>query len=136
MLQMRFAVVPLAYRPPPIGVVVISVVWSVLAFYSLLLAVQSPRPLFLSTSPSFGGAVVVLTCVLRAAMLSYTKVMANYHLKCGTLSAEAVRDNLELSGTMMQAGATLGAGLFFVLVNFTSLFLPSANGSDAGGDSD
>ena len=114
----------------------ISVVWSVLAFYSLLLAVQSPTPLFLSTSPYVGGAVAVLACVLRAAMLSYTKVMANYHLKCGTSSAEAVRDNLELSGTMMQMGATLGAGLFFVLVNFTCLFLPGANGSYAGGDPD
>ena len=80
--------------------------------------------------------MAVLACVLRAAMLSYTKVMANYHLKCGTSSAEAVRDNLELSGTMMQMGATLGAGLFFVLVNFTCMFVPSADGSDAGGDSD
>ena len=59
-------------------------------------------------------------------MLSYTKVMANYHLKCGAPSTKAIRDNLELSGTMMQVGATIGAGIFFFLVNFTRLFSASA----------
>jgi hypothetical protein len=128
MVKCSFAVVPLAYRPSPIGVVGISVVWTTLASYSLLLAVQSPTPLFLSTSPSFGGAIIVLTCVIRAAMLSYTKVMANYHLKCGAPSAQLIRDNLEMSGTMMQIGATIGAGLFFLLVNFTTFFSASAGG--------
>lgn len=128
--------VPLVYRPSPTGVIAISVLWSALASYSLLLAVQSPTPLFLSTSPALGGAIIVLTCVLRAALLSYTKVMANYHLKCGAPSTEAIRDNLELSGTMMQVGATIGAGLFFLLVNFTRLFSASATGSDGVGDTD
>ena len=92
-----------------------------LAFYSLLLALQSPHPIF-EASPGFGGFAIVASCVLRAALLAYTKVMANYHLKVSAPSAEAVRHDLELSGTMMQIGATVGAGLFFILVNFTELF--------------
>ena len=57
-------------------------------------------------------------------------------LECGAPSTEAIRDNLELSGTMMQVGATMGAGLFFLLVNFTRLFSASTTGSDDVGDAD
>ena len=121
------SLLPLVYRPSPAGVASIALVWTLLGFYSLLLALQSPHPLF-EASPGLGGTVVVGSCVLRAALLAYTKVMANYHLKVSAASAEAVRHDLELSGTMMQVGATVGAGLAFVLVNFTGLFTAAGGG--------
>ena len=66
-------------------------------------------------------------------MLSYTKVMANYHLKCSSASPAETQRRLEHSGTMMQVGATVAAALFFYLVNVAGLFSDGGGGDWGGG---
>ena len=126
------SVIPLAYRASPAGVVRITLAWTALGVYSLVVALQSPRPLLID-SPALGGAVIVGTAVCRSAMLSYTKVMANYHLKCSSASPAETQQRLEHSGTMMQVGATVAAALFFYLVNVAGLFSDGGGGDWGGG---
>lgn len=113
---------------PPWLKYVVGLAWSALAVFLLAVAMESPHPqLARRHSRTAGGVLVAAASVLAAVLITYNKTVMLAYLRRGRgrrgqrplLSSS---DALFYAGCVIQAASFAGALLFWLLVQYTSLF--------------
>lgn len=116
------AVVALRYRAGARVALCLLGLWTIMAFYTISLALTSPNPPLVASGA--GSFLAVTASVVTACSITYSKTLALLQCKehvskrCPSLAA----DVLFLAGVAVQACSLVAALLFFGLVNYTATF--------------
>ena len=94
---------------------ILTIFGSLMSFYILVCAYQSPNPIFKQTS--FGGILMIISWLLFTLTLSYVKTIITI-----IMSESNGSNGLFLIGMITQFGAAIGAAAIFLVINLTDIF--------------